>query len=100
MLATNKFGSILDSDELIGKCEKLLKTGKTSKGQKLSKSENSKGKKLPKSKKLSKSGNSNFDTKKASLSFLTPEANKVLKRLWLAFTKAPILQYFDPKCHI
>ena len=32
--------------------------------------------------------------------FLTPDAKKVFNHLRLAFIKAPILQYFDPKSHI
>ena len=56
---------------------------------------------MAKSKKLSKNGNSpNFDAKKAGPSFLTPEARAAFNRLRLAFTEAPILQHFDPKCHI
>ena len=71
------------------------------KSLKLSKSRNSKGKKLAKSKKPLKSGNSpNFDAKKADPSFLTSEARSAFNRSWLAFTKAPILWHFDPKCHI
>ena len=34
------------------------------------------------------------------LSFLIPEARSAFNRLRLAFTKAPILQHFDPECHI
>ena len=57
--------------------------------------------KLAKSKKPSKSGNSpNFDAKEAGPNFLTPEARAAFNRLWLAFTHAPILRHFDPKCHI
>ena len=54
-----------------------------------------------KSKKLPKSGNSlNFNTKNSGPSFITPEARSDFNRLWLAFTKALILQYFDPKYYI
>ena len=81
--------------------ELAKKSGKSSKGLKLSKSGNSKGKKLAKSKKPSKSGNSpNFDAKEAGPGFLNPEARAAFNRLRLAFTKAPILRHFDPKCHI
>ena len=77
------------------------KSRKLSKGLKLSKSGNSKGKKLAKSKKPSKSGNSPyFNTKEAGPSFLIFEARAAFNRLWLAFTKASILQHFDPECHI
>ena len=77
------------------------KTGKLVKSLKLSKSRNSKGKNSAKSKKPSKSGNlPNFDTTEAGLSFLTSEARAVFNHLWLAFTKAPILQHFDPECPI
>ena len=76
-----------------GGSEKLArKSGKSSKGLKLSKSGNLKAKKLTKSKKPLKSGNSpNFDAKKVGPSFLTLEARVTFNRLWLAFTKAPIL---------
>ena len=101
MLATNKVRDIQGSDELNEKCGKLLKIEKLSKGLKLSKSGNSKGKKSAKSKKLSKSGNSlNFDAKKTVLRFVTSKARAAFNYLWLALTKAPILQYFDPKYYI
>ena len=49
----------------------------------------------------SKSGNSpNFGATETGPSFLTPEARSAFNRLRLAFTKAPILQHFDPECHI
>ena len=80
-----------------------LKTGR-SRGQNLFKSQklSKLGKsKCEKSKKLLKSRNSpNFDLIKAELSFLTPGAREAFNCLWLAFTKAPILWYFDPKYHI
>ena len=76
-----------------GGSEKVTKKlRKSSKGLKLSKSRNLKGKKLAKSKKPSKSGNSpNFDTKKADSSFLTSKARAAFNRLRLALTKALIL---------
>ena len=81
--------------------ELVKKSGKLSKGLKLSKSGNSKGKILTKFKKLSKIGNlPNFDAKKASLSFLTLEARPIFNHLQLTFIEAPILQYFDPEYHI
>ena len=90
-----RFGVSGGGDEL------AKKSGKLSKGLKLSKSGNSKGKKSAKSKKPSKSGNSpNFDAKEAGPSFLTPEARSAFNRLRLAFTEAPILWHFDPECHI
>ena len=56
------------------------------------KSRKLKGQKSAKSKKPSKSGNlPNFDAKKAGPSFLTPGAREAFNRLWLAFTKPPIL---------
>ena len=84
----NEVCGIEDSDELIKKYGKLLKTRKSSKSQKLFKS-----RKLAKSrKKLSKSGNlSNFDTKENRSSFLTSDAKTAFNYLWLAFTKALIL---------
>ena len=75
-----------------------LKGQKSAKSQKLSKLGKSKGEK---SKKLSRIGNSpNFDTTESGLSFLTPDTNTILNRLWLAFTEALILQHFDPEYHI
>ena len=32
--------------------------------------------------------------------FLTPSAREAFNQLRQAFTKAPILQHFDPECHI
>ena len=50
---------------------------------------------------MSKSENSlNFNAKKAGPGFLTSKARAAFNRLWLAFTKAPILWHFDPECHI
>ena len=53
--------------------------------------------KLSKSgKKLLKCGNlTNFGTIEARPKFLTPNAKTTFNCLWLAFTEAPILQYFD-----
>ena len=84
------------------------KSEKTSKSRKLSKSGKSKGEKTSKSrnlaksgKKLSKSGNStNSDATKDRPKFLTLDARIIFNCLWLAFIEAPILQYFDSKCHI
>ena len=84
-----------------GGSELAKKSRKLSKGQKSSKSGNSKGKKLAKSKKPSKSENSpNFNAKKAGPNFLTPKAKAAFNRLRLAFTEAPIFRHFDPECHI
>ena len=92
LFATNKIDGIEVGNKLIEKCGKLLKTRKLSKGLKLSKSENSKGKKLAKFKKPSKSKNSPiFNAKKAGPNFLMLEARTAFNRLWLAFTKALIL---------
>ena len=71
-------------------------------------SRKSKGKDLSKSQKLAKSGKNsskswnlpNFDATEFGPSFLTPKARSTFNHLWLAFTKAPILQHFDPKYHI
>ena len=89
-------------DCIDGGVEIAKKSGK-SKGQKTSKSQKSaKSQKLSKSgKNSSKSENSpNFGAKKSGPSFLTLEAKSTFNRLRLAFTKAPILWHFDPKCHI
>ena len=68
---------------------KRSKSQKLAKLQKLSKSRKSKSEKL---KKISKSDNSpNFNTMEAGSSFLTPDAKTTFNRLWLTFTKAPIL---------
>ena len=89
MLAANKVDGIEGSNELIKKCEKLLKIRKLLEGLKLFKSGNLKSKKLFKSqklakskKKLSKSENlPNFDTKKNRPSFFTPNIRTVFNRL-------------------
>ena len=47
-----------------------------------------------------KVGIPNFDAKNTGPSFLTPKAKLAFNRLRLAFIKAPILWYFDPKYHI
>ena len=87
MLITNKVGVIKGNGELIQKSMEL-KTEKLLKSQKLSKSQ--KSAKLEK--KLSKSENLlNFDPKKNKPNILTPKARIAFNRLWLAFTKAPIL---------
>ena len=102
MLAADEVGSVGGGGDGSSDGSKRVepKTGR-SESQKLSKSGNSKGKKSAKSKKPSKSGNSpHFNAKKAGSSFLTPEARSIFNRLWLAFTKAPILRHFDPECHI
>ena len=71
---------------------------KSAKSRKSSKSGKSKGEK---SKKPPKSGNSpNFGATESGPSFLTPEARSAFNRLRLAFTEAPIFQYFDSECHI
>ena len=68
-----------------------LKGQKTFKPQKSAKSR----------KNSSKSGNlPNFCATEPGPSFLTSEARSAFNRLRLAFTKALILQYFDPECHI
>ena len=52
-------------------------------------------------KKSSKSGNStNFNVTEAGPKFLIFDARAAFNCLWLAFTKAPILWYFDSKCYI
>ena len=87
----NRFGIGGNGVEHAKKSGKL-KSQKLSKSQRLSKSGKSKSKKLAKSKKLLKSGNlPNFGTTEARPSFLTLDARTVFNRLWLAFTKAPIL---------
>ena len=99
VLTTEELDGIEGGDESIEKCGKLLKTGKLSQSTKLSKSRKSKSKKTSKSqnsakseKKLSKSGNlTNFNAMKDKPKFLIPNATTAFNRLWLAFTKAPIL---------
>ena len=77
-------------DELAKKSGKS-KSQKTSKFRKSAKS----------GKDSSKSENSpNFDATEIGPSFVTPKASLAFNRLWLAFTEAPILWHFDPKCHI
>ena len=56
---------------------------------------------MAKSKKLLKRVNlCKFYTKETKLNFLNPSAKKSLNCLWLAFTKASILWYFDLECYI
>ena len=103
VLATDEVSSIEGSNKLIKKCGKLSKTRKSSKSQKLSKFQKlSKSQKLAKLKKeLSKSGNlPNFDAKENEPSFLTPDTRTAFNYLWLAFTRAPILQHFALKYYI
>ena len=92
----DRFGVSENNMEHAKKSIKLSKLGK-SKSKKMSKFRN-----LAKlRKKLSKSGNfTNFDTTKNKSKFFTPDARTAFNRLWLAFIEAPILQYFDPECHI
>ena len=92
----DRFGIGKNGIEHAKKSRKLSKSRKP-KNKKMSKSQN-----LAKSeKKLSKNGNStNFDTTKDGPKFLTPNARTAFNHLWLAFTEALILQYFDLKCHI
>ena len=52
------------------------------------------------SKKLAKSKRTKSVHNLEESKFLTFEAKDAFNRLRQAFTKAPILQYFDPKCHI
>ena len=57
---------------------------------------------LSKSKKL-KNIKSEIQTRLGAMEepiFLTPNARKVFNQLRQVFTKAPILQHFDPECHI
>ena len=100
VFATNEVIDIKDSDrsKRIKLKTRRSKSQNSAKSQKLSKSGKSKGKK---SKKPSKSGNlPNFDAREAGPSFLTAGSREAFNRLRLVFTKAPILQHFDPKCHI
>ena len=50
---------------------------------------------------LSKSRNpTNFNAAEVGPKFLTLDAKIAFNCLWLAFTKAPILWYFNSECHI
>ena len=76
---------MIEKYRILSKTEKLFKSQKSAKlGKKLSKSRN-----LP-----------YFNAKKNGPSFLIPNAKTVFNHLRLALTKAPILYYFDLKCHI
>ena len=76
--------------------------------KKSGKSKGKKSKKLSKSRKSAKSGKNllksrnspNFGATKTGPSFLTPKTRAAFNRLWLIFTKAPILCHFDLECHI
>ena len=94
MLATNKVGDVKSGNRLKHVKSKLGKL----ESQKLAKSQKSSKLKSEKSK---KPGNSpNFNATKARPNFLTPGIREAFNRLRLAFTKALILQYFNPKYHI
>ena len=96
VLAANEVGDIEDDDRSNNKSKRIKP-----KPEKSAKSGNSKGKKLAKSKKPLKSGNSpNFGATGPGPSFLTPEARSNFNCLRLAFTKAPILWYYNLECHI
>ena len=90
------------------KLGKTAKSQKWSKSEKLSKSRKSKSEKTSQSRNLAKSGkkmskswnSTNFDTMEVGPKFLTPDVKIVFKYLRLAFTEAPVLRHFDPKCHI
>ena len=71
--------------------EHAKKSEKTSKSRKLSKS----GKKSSKSK-----NSTNSNATEDGPKFLTPNTRTAFYCLRLAFIEAPILWYFDPKCHI
>ena len=83
-------GGSTSAIEIIKKSKKL-KEENLFKSQKLAKSE----------KMSSKSRNLfNFNTKKNSLNLLISKAKVIFNRLWLAFTKTPILWHFNLECHI
>ena len=78
-----------------------LRSQENLKGKKLAKSQKSSKCKGEKSKKTTKSGNSpNFGATESRSSFLTPKTRAAFNCLRLAFTKAPILRYFDPEYYI
>ena len=97
VLAANEVGDVRGGDGLNDGSKRVEpKTGKTSKVQKFSKSQQ-----WAKFKKPSKSRNSpNFCATGPGPSFLTPEARSGFNRLRLAFTEATILWHFDLECHI
>ena len=89
VLVVNKVLAVSEIDGI--KNNKSTQKFVESKTRKLSKSQ-----KLAKFKKLLKCGNSpNFSAKKSGLTFLTSSTRKTFNCLWLAFTKALILWYFD-----
>ena len=92
----NRFGVNKNGVEHAKKSGKLSKSGKA-KSKKIFKSQN-----LAKSRKKSLKSRSftNFDATEARPKFLTFDTRITFNRLWLAFTKALILQYFNLKCHI
>ena len=86
VLAANKFGGV--------------ESGNKSKSIKL-KTRKSESQKLFQFKKLLKNRNLfKFAIKKVGPSFLAFDTITILNQLWLAFTKALILRYFDPKYYI
>ena len=98
----NRFGigeNVMEHNKKLGKLcrsKKLSKLGK-SKSEKMFKSQNL----IRSGKKLSKSGNStNSHVMETKPKFLYCNARIALNYLWLAFTKALILLYFDLEYHI
>ena len=91
----DKFGgNVMEYAKKSGKS----KGQKLAKSQKLSKLGKSKGKK---SKKPFKIGNApNFDVTETGSNFLIFGARETFNYLRLVLTKALILQYYDPECHI
>ena len=94
---SEKVGDGEGGDDVDGGGVEIAKKSEKSKGQKTFKSQKS----SKSGKNSSKSGNSpNFGTTETGPSFLTPEARSAFNHLRLAFTKAPILRYYDPEYHI
>ena len=96
-LTLKEVGNGEGSDGVDGGGVKIAKKSGKLKGQKIFKSQ-----KLSKSRKNSSNSenSSNFDAIESGPSFLIPKARSAFNRLRLAFTKAPILQYFDPEYYI
>ena len=100
---------MVEENKVVGRSnnsgQNLAKSKKSKNHQILAKSKKSSHSKLSKSKKaiLNKSKilvNLTMVTNANATGYLIPKAREAFTQLRQAFIEAPILQHFDPKCHI